>query len=62
MTIMPAFLVHGYVLVEGDKMSKSLGNIRDPKTFADTFGVEALVIISCATASLVRTWISPTSE
>ena len=39
---MPRFLVHGYVLVEGDKMSKSLGNIRDPNTFADTFGVEAL--------------------
>jgi methionyl-tRNA synthetase len=39
---MPLFLVHGYVLVEGDKMSKSLGNIRDPNTFADTFGVEAL--------------------
>jgi methionyl-tRNA synthetase len=39
---MPSFLVHGYVLVAGDKMSKSLGNIRDPNTFADTFGVEAL--------------------
>jgi methionyl-tRNA synthetase len=39
---MPSFLVHGYVLVDGDKMSKSLGNIRDPNTFADTFGVEAL--------------------
>ncbi|HEY5779056.1 MAG TPA: methionine--tRNA ligase [Terrimicrobiaceae bacterium] len=39
---MPTFLVHGYVLVDGDKMSKSLGNIRDPNTFADTFGVEAL--------------------
>jgi methionyl-tRNA synthetase len=39
---MPTFLVHGYVLVDGDKMSKSLGNIRDPNTFADHFGVEAL--------------------
>ncbi|MET0223625.1 MAG: class I tRNA ligase family protein, partial [Terrimicrobium sp.] len=39
---MPTFLVHGYVLVDGDKMSKSLGNIRDPNTFADLFGVEAL--------------------
>jgi methionyl-tRNA synthetase len=39
---MPTFLVHGYVLVDGDKMSKSLGNIRDPHTFADNFGVEAL--------------------
>lgn len=39
---MPKFLVHGYVLVDGEKMSKSIGNIRDPHTFADTFGVEAL--------------------
>ncbi len=39
---MPSLLVHGYVLVDGEKMSKSLGNIRDPHTFADTFGVEAL--------------------
>jgi methionyl-tRNA synthetase len=39
---MPSFLVHGYVLVDGDKMSKSLGNIRDPNTFADRFGAEAL--------------------
>ena len=39
---MPSFLVHGYVLIDGDKMSKSLGNIRDPNTFVDTFGVEAL--------------------
>ena len=39
---MPSFLVHGYVLVDGDKMSKSLGNIRDPNTFVDSFGVEAL--------------------
>ncbi len=39
---MPRFLVHGYVLVDGEKMSKSIGNIRDPHTFADTFGVESL--------------------
>jgi methionyl-tRNA synthetase len=39
---MPTFLVHGYVLVDGDKMSKSLGNIRDPNTFIENFGVEAL--------------------
>ncbi|HEY5812291.1 MAG TPA: methionine--tRNA ligase [Terrimicrobiaceae bacterium] len=39
---MPRFLVHGYVLIDGDKMSKSLGNIRDPNTFVDTFGAEAL--------------------
>ena len=39
---MPTFLVHGYVMVDGEKMSKSIGNIRDPHTFADKFGVEAL--------------------
>jgi methionyl-tRNA synthetase len=39
---MPRLLVHGYVLVDGEKMSKSIGNIRDPHTFADKFGVEAL--------------------
>ncbi len=39
---MPTFLVHGYIMVDGEKMSKSIGNIRDPHTFADKFGVEAL--------------------
>jgi methionyl-tRNA synthetase len=39
---MPRLLVHGYVMVDGEKMSKSIGNIRDPHTFADKFGVEAL--------------------
>ena len=39
---MPRFLVHGYVLVAGSKMSKSLGNIRDPNIFANIFGVEPL--------------------
>lgn len=39
---MPSFLVHGYIMVDGEKMSKSIGNIRDPHTFADKFGVEAV--------------------
>lgn len=39
---MPSFLVHGYILVDGEKMSKSLGNTTDPHAFADRFGVEAL--------------------
>jgi methionyl-tRNA synthetase len=39
---MPRFLVHGYILVDGEKMSKSLGNTTDPHAFADRFGVEAL--------------------
>lgn len=39
---MPRFLVHGYVMVDGEKMSKSIGNIRDPHTFAERFGVPSL--------------------
>jgi len=39
---MPRFLVHGYIMVDGEKMSKTLGNVRDPHTFADKFGVEAV--------------------
>jgi len=39
---MPTFLVHGYVMMDGEKMSKSLGNIRDPNTFIDAFGAGAL--------------------
>jgi methionyl-tRNA synthetase len=39
---MPRFLVHGYVTMDGEKMSKSLGNIRDPHAFVDAFGAEAL--------------------
>lgn len=39
---MPRFLDHGYVLVDGEKMSKSIGNVRDPNTYIDIFGVEAV--------------------
>ena len=35
-------LVHGYVTVEGQKISKSLGNTLDPVTLADEVGVDAL--------------------
>ena len=38
----PPLLVHGYVMMDGEKMSKSLGNIRDPNTFVDKFGAGAL--------------------
>ena len=38
----PTLLVHGYVMMDGEKMSKSLGNIRDPNTFVDKFGAGAL--------------------
>jgi methionyl-tRNA synthetase len=33
-------LVHGYILVDKTKMSKSLGNIVDPEQLAQTYGIE----------------------
>ncbi len=38
----PTLLVHGWWNIAGAKMSKSLGNIVDPNTLADKYGVEAL--------------------
>ncbi len=38
----PRFLVHGWWNISGEKMSKSLGNVVDPKALADTYGPEAL--------------------
>jgi methionyl-tRNA synthetase len=34
--------VHGYLLMEGEKMSKSLGNVLDPFEVIDRFGSDAL--------------------
>ncbi len=34
--------VHGYLLMEGEKMSKSLGNVLDPFAVIDRFGTDAL--------------------
>jgi methionyl-tRNA synthetase len=34
--------VHGYLLMEGEKMSKSLGNVLDPFVIIDLFGADAL--------------------
>jgi methionyl-tRNA synthetase len=34
--------VHGYLLLEGEKMSKSLGNVLDPFEVIDRFGADAL--------------------
>jgi methionyl-tRNA synthetase len=34
--------VHGYLLMEGEKMSKSLGNVLDPFEVIDRFGPDAL--------------------
>ena len=34
--------IHGYLLMEGQKMSKSLGNVLDPFEVIDRFGADAL--------------------
>ncbi len=34
--------IHGYLLMEGEKMSKSLGNVLDPFEVIDKFGADAL--------------------
>ncbi|HEX7610486.1 MAG TPA: methionine--tRNA ligase [Solirubrobacteraceae bacterium] len=34
--------VHGFLLMEGEKMSKSLGNVLDPFTVIERFGADAL--------------------
>lgn len=35
-------LVHGWITVDGQKMSKSLGNVIDPNVLADTYGTDAV--------------------
>lgn len=37
-----SIFVHGYITVEGDKISKSLGNAIDPVALVDEFGTDAL--------------------
>lgn len=39
---MPTLLVHGFWTAEGEKMSKSIGNVIDPNTPVEEFGVDAL--------------------
>lgn len=39
---MPALLVHGWWNINGEKMSKSIGNVVDPNSLSDAFGVEAV--------------------
>ncbi len=34
--------VHGYITVEGEKMSKSLGNVIHPKTIVEEYGTDAV--------------------
>ncbi|ADB53665.1 methionine--tRNA ligase [Conexibacter woesei] len=35
-------MIHGYLLMDGEKMSKSLGNVLDPFEVIDRFGTDAL--------------------
>lgn len=37
-----AVWAHGFISVKGEKMSKSLGNVRDPNAVADAFGAEVV--------------------
>lgn len=37
-----AIFVHGYITIEGQKMSKSLGNIVDPQALIEKYGAERL--------------------
>lgn len=37
-----ALFVHGYFTVDGQKMSKTLGNVIDPVTMIDKYGVDAI--------------------
>lgn len=37
-----AIFVHGYLTVDGQKMSKSLGNVADPVEFVEKYGTDAL--------------------
>lgn len=39
---MPRLLVHGWWNIRGEKMSKSLGNIVNPRELAETFGTDTL--------------------
>ncbi len=39
---LPRLLVHGWWNARGEKMSKSLGNVIDPNSIADTIGTDAL--------------------
>jgi methionyl-tRNA synthetase len=39
---MPSLLVHGWWNINGEKMSKSIGNIIDPVQLAERFGAEAV--------------------
>ena len=51
--------VHGYLLLEGEKMSKSLGNVLDPFEVIDRFGADALRFYLLRDVPSARTARSP---
>jgi len=42
LTVPKSILAHGFITSEGKKMSKSIGNVIDPKEYMDNYSVEAL--------------------
>ena len=53
-----AVFVHGYLLMDGEKMTKSLGNVLDPFEVIERFGTDALRFYCCATSRSARTALS----
>lgn len=45
---------HGFLFNRGEKMSKSVGNVVDPFSLADAYGVDQLRYFSCARCRSVR--------
>lgn len=50
---------HGWWTVDGEKMSKSRGNVVDPNTMVERFGADAFRYFYCAKCRLGKTEISP---
>ena len=48
---------HGWLLVDGGKMSKSKGNVVDPVVLVDKFGVDAVKILFIKRNSFWSRWI-----
>mgnify|MGYP002238886006 FL=1 len=51
---------HGWLLMNGGKMSKSVGNVVDPVILCDRYGVDASATSCCARFPLATMVCSPT--